>query len=99
MKEKMTTKSTPIRVKNCKWCGRSFVIPKTRQYNAVKYCCKAHSYYAYLERHNKAQKEYIKRYTNCSKRLGTGYLGSHPADDFKKEYELIINELRRQKLK
>lgn len=98
----MTTKSTPIRVKNCKWCGRSFVIPKTRQYNAVKYCCKMHSYYAYLENHNKAQQQYLKRYKNipnCSKQLGTGWLGSHPVDDFKKEYELIKKELRRKKLK
>ena len=95
-------KATKLRVKTCKWCGRSFVVPRLREYNAVKYCCEAHRNYAYLENHNKAQKKYMQRYgglINAQSRLGASYLGSHPVDDFKKEYELIKKQLRRKKLR
>jgi len=87
------------RTRKCKWCGRTFRVPKTREYNAVKYCCVKCSYYAYLEKHNEAQTEYMKRYKELLKRerLGNSGLGQHREEDFEKELEKVRKELNRIK--
>lgn len=91
------------RTKTCKWCGRTFRVPKTREYNATKYCCIKCSYFAYLEKHNIAQQKYLKQYyslfKDCDKQLGTKGLGPHREDDFDKELDKIRNELKRMGLR
>lgn len=102
----MTTKNikaTPIRIKECLWCGRSFIVPRQRKYNAVKYCCLIHKEYAYLEQHNKAQRRYMKKYKDLFKQgdrysLGEKGLGQHREQDFLKEYKLIQKEKKRRGL-
>lgn len=90
------------RIKTCKWCGRTFRVPKTREYNATKYCCIKCSYYAYLEKHLEAQNNYTKKYDilkNDNNRLGSKGIGPHREEDFEKEYEIIRKELRKRGLK
>lgn len=86
-------------LKTCKWCGRTFRVPKRREFNATKYCCIKCSYYAYLENHLEAVRRYNKRYgLKNQKRLGDMGLGSHREEDFEKELKKIKAELRRLKL-
>lgn len=91
------------RTKTCKWCGRTFRVPKTREYNATKYCCIKCSYFAYLEKHNLAQHKYMKQYyslfKDADKQLGTRGLGPHPEADFDKELLKIKNELKKMGLR
>ena len=91
------------KLKTCKWCGRTFRVPKTREFNATKYCCIKCSYYAYLEKHCDAQHEYLKRYDDIFKyadrELGSQGLGPHAEHDFDKELEKIRKELRRRGLR
>ena len=92
------------RLKTCQWCGKTFRVPLTREYNATKYCCEMHSNFAYLEKHNKAQHEYLKRYDDLFKNsdrpfeLGSIGLGGHRENDFEKEMQKIRKELKRLKL-
>lgn len=62
-----------------------------------------HSYYAYLEQHNKAQAKYYLKWIRGTKddrhRMGCDGLGPHADQDFKKEYEKIQNELKKRGLK
>ena len=93
------------KLKTCKWCGRTFRVPKTREFNATKYCCIKCSYYAYLEKHLDAQKEYLKRYDDIFKeadlpsRLGTRGLGQHREEDFDKELQKIRSEMKKMGLR
>lgn len=92
------------RLKTCKWCGRSFRVPKTREFNATKYCCIKCSYYAYLENHLEAQNKYMKRYKDFFKyddryKLGSKGLGSHRNEDFEKELQAIKKEIKKRGLR
>lgn len=89
------------RQRNCKWCGRSFRVPLTREYNATKYCCIKCSYYAKLEQNLEAKRKYDLKYKELStyKQLGTKGLGQHRIDDFEKELEVIKNELKKMGLR
>lgn len=84
------------REKKCKWCGRTFRVPMTREYNATKYCCKKCSYYAKLEQNLETTRKYYKRFKRYE--LGTSNFKSKREEDFKKELEAIKAELRRLKL-
>lgn len=89
------------RTKTCQWCGRTFRVPKTREHNATKYCCIRCSYYSYLEKHNIAQHEYLKRYEDFVKnrRYGSIGLGATPEADFEEELKKIRKELRMRGLR
>ena len=89
------------RTKKCRWCGRTFRVPLSREYNATKYCCIKCSYFAYLEKHNVAQQEYLKRYKDFvqSKMYGSIGLGPVPEEDFELELRKIRSELKRRGLR
>ena len=79
------------KLKTCKWCGRTFRVPKTREFNATKYCCIKCSYYAKLEQNLEAKRKYDKKYKHLQKtQLGTKGLGQHRHTDFKKEHNAIL---------
>lgn len=92
------------RLKTCEWCGRSFRVPKTREFNATKYCCIKCSYYAYLEKHLDAQNRYMKKYEDFFKyddkhMLGSNGLGQHRHEDFEKELKAIKKEMKKRGLR
>lgn len=91
------------KLKTCKWCGRTFRVPKTREYNATKYCCIKCSYYAYLEKHLDAQNQYLQRYKelfkDADRQLGSKGLGPHPEQDFELELQKIKKELKKMGLR
>lgn len=90
------------RTRTCQWCGKTFRVPRTRKYNATKYCCKKHSRLAKREQDNKAQKKYKKLYHWLLKdadkwQIGEVRLGETPEQDFEEEYRLVHKELNRIK--
>ena len=93
-----------IKIRYCKWCDKPFTVPRKRKFNAVKYCCEAHRYFAYLEQHNKAQHKYLKQYRDLFRKSdrvkgARGGLGQHREKDFNIEHQKILNELRRRGLR
>ena len=91
------------RTRKCKWCGRTFRVPLGREYNATKYCCIKCSYYAYLEKHNIAQRKYLREYEelwkHSDKQLGSIGLGGTPEEDFEEELKKIRKELKMRGLR
>ena len=84
----------------CQWCGETF----TRKYAPEKYCsdeCRRDA--RKLQNRNKSFKWYHKNKNDLTEKqrygLGGGNLGQHRQKDFKKEYTIIRNELRRLKIK
>jgi len=96
----MNNKVTAI--KYCKWCGDPFEVRSPNQ----KYCSpskKNCSKEAKRESWRKAAGRYRKKYKNVLQisqvyKMGTGFLGSKPYDDFDKEYAALIKERKRLKL-
>ena len=85
----------------CKWCGQEFSVPKSRKYNAVKYCGPHCKHEGYLDKHLKAQTSYKKRWQDLPKLeqrgylLGEGQVMQHRVEDFEHEEQIIRKELRR----
>ncbi|WP_283390483.1 hypothetical protein [Methanobrevibacter woesei] len=77
----------------CKWCGKEFI----KTHNRQMYCCSECSRYAHMEQKVIYARKYRKLYAHkdC---LGSGGLGSHPDDDFKREYMSIQREKHRLKI-
>ncbi|WP_323736218.1 hypothetical protein PXD04_10105 [Methanosphaera sp. ISO3-F5] len=82
------------REKTCKWCGRTFRVPMTREYNATKYCCVKCSYFAQLEQKYEWIREYRKKYgTQFS--IGTSNFKEKRFKDFEREMKAIRKEMKR----
>lgn len=96
----MTRKYTAI--KYCKWCGDPFPVKSPNQ----KYCppdVKNCSKEAKRESWRKAASKYRKNYKNVLNisqvyKLGSGFLGSNPQNNFDDEYRAIQKEKKRLKL-
>ena len=92
----MTIIQNTTREIKCKWCGKYFRVPRTREYNAVKYCSMKCSYYAWLEKNLETTRRYNRKYQDIIKqRLGDSRLGANPVKDFETELKLIRRELER----
>lgn len=84
----------------CKWCGSLFTVPRTREFNAVKYCCIRCRHYAYLESHREARRRYEKKYnrTDNKHHLGNSNIKEHANPDFIRELKIVERELKRLNL-
>lgn len=96
----MNNKVTAIRY--CNWCGDPFEVKSPNQ----KYCPPSKSdcsIEAKRESWRKAADKYRKKYKNVLQisqvyKMGTGFLGCKPYDDFDEEYAALVKEKKRLKL-
>jgi len=83
--------------RTCKWCGKTYHTPRTRKYNATKYCSKKCRKHARQEKVLQNVRTYQKRYGKPLK-LGTTNFDRKRKKDFQKEFEEIQKEKKRLKL-
>ena len=93
-----------MRTLKCKWCDEDFEVPRRREYNARKYCCPLHAYYARQEQNKKWQRWFRSFYRDVlsGEQLwgrGSEGLGPHREKDFKEELKKIKQELREKGLR
>lgn len=85
--------------KKCGNCGELFTVPPEPRYNATKYCCK----FCAEQAHSRQKREYEQRCKEAGiigkKYLGNSNVKEHANNDFEKEYQTILNELVRLKLR
>ena len=94
------------RIKICGNCKKEFTVPKSRKYNATKYCCEKCRKEAYAEAHNKAQQEYKKRWREYynhheihNSQFGNTQLNRRIDGNWEKEHQAILQELNRLHLR
>ena len=88
------------RVSVCSWCGRSYV----KLANKQKYCCdycreSARSHQSRMKSHRWYHRHKHELTEKQRWGLGSGVIGQHRHEDFNREQEVVLKELRRLGLK
>ena len=92
-----------MRTKICEKKKKKFTVPRKRQYNNTKYCCKICKELAQAKKHREAQQRYRKKLQEVglfeTKYIGTGRIGEHRNENFEQELHILEKELRRLRCK
>ena len=92
-----------MRTKICEYCNEKFTVPRKRQYNNTKYCCKICRELAQSKKHREAQQKYRKKLAELglfeTKYLGSSRISETRNKNLLKELNTVEKELRRLKLK